>query len=179
MIEFEILDGSLEKLYSAVDESGLDQYVYRRSSTNNTGEYYEWPTLQSLIDANTRLIIFAHGDGIDSCASGGCPEGFFHTYDHFEQTFWNDATCDVQGTDFDANIDFFLMNHWMNEPETDLPYEGNADEFNSFNSLLDRFKLCTTRTPNIVAVDFWSIGNVLDFVMEVNQNRAGGGTTAA
>ncbi|KAL3809381.1 hypothetical protein ACHAXA_007457 [Cyclostephanos tholiformis] len=173
MIEFEVIDGSLDKLHSAIDESGLDQLVYRRASSGNATEYYEWPTLQSLIDANTRLIIFAHGDGMESCASGGCPEGFFYTYDHFEQTFWNDATCDVQGTDFDSNIDFFLMNHWMNEPETDLPFEGNADEFNSFNSLLDRFKLCTKRTPNIVAIDFWSIGNVLDFVNEMNQKRGG------
>ncbi|KAL3779304.1 hypothetical protein ACHAW5_006470 [Stephanodiscus triporus] len=177
MIEFEVIDGSLTQLHSAIDESGLDQYVYTRSEGTATGE---WPTLQSLIDANTRLIIFAHGDGMDYCCeSDTCPEGMFYTYDHIEQTNWNDATCDVMGEDFDSKIDFFLMNHWMNEPETDLPFEGNADEFNSFNSLLERFKLCTERMPNIVAVDFWSIGDVLDFVKEVNQNKAGGSTTAS
>ena len=177
MIEFEVIDGSLTQLHSAIDESGLDQYVYTRSEGTATGE---WPTLQSLIDANTRLIIFAHGDGMDYCCeSDTCPEGMFYTYDHIEQTNWNDATCDVMGEDFDSKIDFFLMNHWMNEPETDLPFEGNADEFNSFNSLLERFKLCTERMPNIVAVDFWSIGDVLDFVKEVNQNKAGGSTTSS
>ncbi len=29
--------------------------------------------------------------------------------------------------------------------------------------------------PNIIVVNFWSIGDVLEFVTEVNRNRAGGG----
>lgn len=174
----------MEKLYAAIDESGLDQYAYRRTASADAdadaAEYYEWPTMESLIAANTRLVMFAHGDGMDdSCATVACPEGMFYMFDHFEQTNWNDATCEAQSESFDSRIDFFLMNHWMNEPETDLPWEGNADEFNSFNFLLDRFKLCTARKPNIVAVDFWSIGDVLDFVKEVNQNKAGGNTTTA
>jgi hypothetical protein len=174
----------LEKLYAAIDESGLDQYAYRRTASADAdadaAEYYEWPTMESLIAANTRLVMFAHGDGMDdSCAAVACPVGMFYMFDHFEQTNWNDATCEAQSESFDSSIDFFLMNHWMNEPETDLPWEGNADEFNSFNFLLDRFKLCTARKPNIVAVDFWSIGDVLDFVKEVNQNKAGGNTTTA
>ena len=79
------------------------------------------------------------------------------------------------GETFDTNIDFFLMNHWMNEAHSDLPYEGNAEEFNSLSALSERYSLCTERKPNIVAVDFWSIGNVLDFVKQVNQELAGGG----
>ncbi len=63
----------------------------------------------------------------------------------------------------------------MNEPEMDLPWEGNAEEFNRYDLLSDRFRLCTARMPNITAVNFWSVGDVLDFVTEVNRNRAGGG----
>ncbi len=116
-----------------------------------------------------------------SCASVVFPEGMFYAFDHFQQTNWNDNTCNSQSEVFDPNVDFFLMNHWMNELETDLPWEGNAEEFNRFNLLSDRFWLCTVRVPNIIVVDFWSVGDMLDFVMEVNRNRAGGsgGRTAA
>jgi hypothetical protein len=110
-----------------------------------------------------------------SCASVVCPEGMFYTFDHFQEMNWNDDTCDSQSEVFDPDVDLFLMNHWMNEPETDLPWEGNAEEFNRYDLLSDRFRLCTARAPNIIAVDFWSVGDVLDFVTEVNRNRAGGG----
>ena len=89
----------MEKLYAAIDESGLDQYVYRRtaSADADAAEYYEWPTMESLIAANTRLVMFAHGDGMDdSCATVACPEGMFYMFDQFEQTNWNDATCEAQ-----------------------------------------------------------------------------------
>jgi hypothetical protein len=129
-----------------------------------------------------RLVIFVHGNGMDSsCASVVCPEGMFYTFDHFQQMNWNNNTCNSQSKVFNPNIDFFLMNHWMNKPEIDLPWEGIAEEFNRYNLLSDRFWLCTARAPNIIAVDFWSVRDMLDFVTEVNWNRAsgGGGRTVA
>jgi hypothetical protein len=113
------------------------------------------------------------------CASAVCPEGFFYTFDHFQQTNWNKGTCNLQSKVFDPNVDFFLMNHRMNKRKTNLPWEGNMEEFNRYNFLLERFQLCTARAKHNRG-HFWSVREVLDFVTEVNQNRAsGGGTTAA
>lgn len=83
IIEFEITGGTLTQLHAAIDASGLDAYAYKSNSTNSITT--EWPTMQSLIDANTRVILFAHGDDMESCASSSCPEGIFYTFDHFEQ----------------------------------------------------------------------------------------------
>ncbi len=80
---------------------------------------------------------------------------------------------DSQSEVFDPNVDFFLINHRMNEPETNLPWKGNVEEFNRYGLLLERFRLCTECTPNIIKVDFLSVGDVLDFVMEVNRSWAG------
>ena len=168
----------------------MDTYIYRResavpvsSSTSTTTPtyYYNWPMMQSLIDANsnTRLIIFAHGDGMITCTSGTCPEGMFFTYDHFEQTNWNDKTCTAKGETFDTSIDFYLTNHWMNEAKTDLPYKENAEEFNTVTALSDRYNLCTEHKPNIVAVNFWSVGNVLDFVKQVNEELGAGSISSS
>jgi len=174
IIEFEIRENSLVELYKAIDNSGLDEYVFRSDSTDIS----EWPTLQSLIDANSRLLLFAHGDGMESCTTMSCPEGLFYTYDHFQQTNWNDNTCNLKGNPTPSERGFLLMNHWINN-ERDLPSEKNAKEFNTFDSLLKRFKLCKERLPSVVAVDFWDVGDVLSFVKEVNLNRGGGDTTAA
>jgi len=162
ILEFEINDDSLVELYSAIDVSGLAKYVYQSQSTT-----IEWPTMQSLIDANSRLLIFAHGDGMESCDTMTCPEGVFYTYDHFEQTDWNDDTCDIIGNKKEG-MGFFLMNHWRNSDDLDLPSESNAEEFNTFDALTNRFEQCKGRRPNVVAVDFWDVGDVLPFVKEVN-----------
>jgi len=165
ILEFEIIDNSLPELFAAIDDSGLDEYIYHSTSTD-----VEWPTMQSLIDANTRLLLFAHGDGIDSsCTEIDCPEGIYYTFDHFQQTNWNDDTCDVKGNEREG-IGFFLMNHWKNN-DADLPSQSNAEEFNTYNALMDRVKKCGDRIPNIIAVDFWDVGDVLPFVAEVNEKN--------
>lgn len=168
MIDFEVNDGSLEELYSAIEDSGLNEYAY-------ADRMDDWPTMQQLIDANKRLLIFAHGDGInESCTTGSCPDGIFYKFDHFTQTNWNDETCDIKGNDPEV-LDFFLMNHWKNS-DADLPSQLNAEEFNKYDVLLNRFRQCGDRIPNVIAVDFWSLGDVPEFVFDVNQKNLKDGT---
>ncbi len=101
IIEFEIINNSLEMLHATIDVSGLNQYVYRRSVDAAASGKYEWPTLESLIVDNTHLVFFAHGNGMDSsCASVVCPEGMFYTFNHFQETNWNDDTCDSRSKVF-------------------------------------------------------------------------------
>jgi len=165
LLEFEIRDNSLEDLFFAIDRAELVEYIFRPASKIDVN----WPTLQQLINDDERLLIFAHGDGIESCQNTDCPEGFFYTFDHWTQTDWNgkDETCDILGSDIEPKT-FFLMNHWLNNDDTEFPSESNAEEFNTFEMLVDRFKKCQGRLPNIIAVDFWDVGDVLAFVKEVN-----------
>ena len=172
ILEFEVTDNSLEQLFNAIDDSGLDEYIYRPSSTD-----VEWPTMQTLIDTGARALVFAHGDGMDqSCTATNCPEGIMYTFDHFEQTEWNGEAaptgCDVIGTEREAQS-FFLMNHWKNSEDTGLPSEDDAEVYNTYDKLMERFTSCTERIPTVLAVDFWSIGDVLSFTKEVNQRNAG------
>lgn len=66
------------------------------------------------------------------------------------------------------------MNHWQNN-DLDLPSKTNAEDFNTYESLSTRFGKCDERLPNIVAVDFWNTGDVLQFVEDQNANIDGGG----
>ena len=165
MIEFEINDDSLVQLSDSIDASGIDKYIYRSTSVT------EWPTMQSLIDADTRLILFAHGDGMESCRTMACPEGIFYTFDHFQQTNWNDDTCNIKGNAPRQGTGFFLMNHWMNDESTDLPSPSNAKQFNSYGALTTRIDQCEGGVPNVIAVDFWDVGDVLAVVKEINTNK--------
>ena len=56
-----------------------------------------------------------------------------------------------------------------------MPSEKNARELNSLESLKGRFEGCANRKrgPSILAVDFWDVGDVLDFVEGENLKRGG------
>jgi hypothetical protein len=124
--------------------------------------------MQQLIDDDARVLVFAHGDGMQSCAAMTCPEGIMYTYDHFAQT--NDKAssgCDATSSQNVDDYGYFLMNHFKND-EMDLPSESNAEGLNAYDSLEKRFGQCVGRTPNLVAVDFWDVGELLTFAKDRN-----------
>ena len=67
------------------------------------------------------------------------------------------------------------MNHWKNN-DYDLPSKSNAEGFDTYNLLMDRFGTCEDKIPNLIAVDFWDVGDVLTFLKESNKRKAGGQT---
>lgn len=130
--------------------------------------------MRSLIDAGDRLLLFAHGDGMQSCKGDPSDCGdVLYTFDYFAETEWGDVdTCDTRGN---GNQDsaFLLMNHWENT-DKGLPSKSNAGAANALGALRDRFGRCGDGAPNVVAVDFWDVGDVLAFAREVNLGRVGG-----
>lgn len=173
ILEFEINDDSLTNLFGAIEDSGLGKYVHVPSTFNS--DNYEWPTMQTLIDANERLLLLAHGGEMQSCQTDKCPD-ILYKYDYIQQTNWNDDTCDIMGNSKEDR-GFFMMNHWMNNDASGLPSPSNAAEFNTYESLRKRYERCDDdggdgkRLPNIIAVDFWDVGDVLDFVRDVNEGK--------
>jgi hypothetical protein len=128
--------------------------------------------MQSLIDANTRLIIFAHKDGMESCTKMSCPEGVMYTYDHWAQTDDTSSSgCDTTTSNNENSYPYFLMNHFEND-DYDLPSEDNARKLNTYDQLQKRFSTCVGRTPNLVAIDFWDLGELLTFAKDNNIVRA-------
>merc|ERR1719491_267006 len=63
------------------------------------------------------------------------------------------------------------MNHWKNDELTELPSPTNAEQFNSYGALTTRIEKCKGGAPNVVAVDFWDVGEVLAVVEEINKNK--------
>ena len=53
-----------------------------------------------------------------------------------------------------------------------IPSASQASDLNSYSKLEERFDTCTgKRAPNLLAVEFWDEGEVLDFVKNENSGK--------
>lgn len=139
---------------------GLDRYVYAHPSGA------PWPTLGTMIENNTRLVVTAE--------SGGAPPAWFH---HIWDEAWDtpytfaaesEFTCDLNRGSRDKAL--FLVNHWLGD-SLGLPSEALAMTVNAYDVLYGRAKGCQDETadvPNFVAVDFYEHGDLLEVVDALN-----------
>jgi hypothetical protein len=145
------------------DRAGLTRYAYSHARTE------PWPTLRELIGADRRLLVL-----VEEQARGGPAwyhEGFeltqetpyvFHSVEELEPP----ASCRRnRGSPYSP---LFLMNHWI---ERVNPSPGLAAQVNARDLLVRRGRRCAKArglVPNIVAVDFYDEGGVLEAVDALN-----------
>lgn len=140
------------------EESGLIRYVY---TPNPDGE---WPTLREMIEANTRLVVFAE-------RGGPPPDWYLHLWDYTEETPYNyrrpeDFTCAPNRGGTDKPL--FLLNHWIARR---APGRVDAASVNQYDFLLERALACTKERghkPNFIAVDFYALGDLFRVVDTLN-----------
>lgn len=168
MVQLNVESDSLDDFRVALEHSGLEKYIYRP-----TEKFIDWPTMGSLIDNDTRLLLFADGEGMRSCFAEYCENGILFTPDHFAFTNDYDITSCEASVTGDNLAQFLAMNHYETN-KFNLPSEKNARELNSFANLRKRFDGCKGRKlPSALVVEFWDVGDVVDFVTEENKRRGG------
>lgn len=124
----------------------------------------EWPTLRQLIDSESRLVILTDHEG-------GAYDWYLDMWAHSWETHFSardpeDFSCaDNRGA---PDNSLFILNHFLTRtfgaPEL-------AEMVNHNPFLRDRVFQCMAERgalPNFIAVDFYSIGDVLTLVDEVN-----------
>jgi hypothetical protein len=154
-----IQDGISADLTAAVfEEVGLTARVYAHP------EGTAWPTLQEMIDADTRLVVTAE--------SGGPPPAWYHhLWDLASDTPYSFDSAEAFSCEEyrgSADNDLFLLNHWLSTP---LSLPENAAQVNTFEVLHGRATLCAAergRLPNFVAVDFYATGDLFEVVRALN-----------
>jgi len=174
VLEIQVTDNSLWGLWESTSTEFQD-LVYMHTNTNT-----QWPTLAEMIDMGRRLIVFQHNGG--NCdEEGGCPVGVSNLFRFGFETNW-----DTQGSDELMDFDFscpiktgkpsrpntFMLNNHFTNNRIGLPSRGIAEEVNTAEALQSKLDACTRivgRRTNLLAVDFWSIG---DTVQVVNNNNA-------
>ncbi len=143
---------------AAFEASGLLARTY--AHTPGTA----WPTLQEMIDADTRMVVFTDRDG-------GTYDWYMDVWDHAWETHFSaetpeDFSCAPNRGDT-AN-DLFIFNHFLTAP---FASEALSEMVNHNPFLLERATGCQTESgdfPNFITVDFYSIGDVLSVTNTLN-----------
>jgi len=152
-------DISPEQTASAFAAAGLDEFVY----THPGGS---WPTLAEMVAANTRLLVTAE-------FSGPPPAWYHHAWDLFQDTHY--AFEDIESMHCEpyrgsADNPLFLMNHWIVGP-LGLSIESDAEQANQAEVLWAQIERCRELRgirPNLLAVDFYGVGDLIEVVAELN-----------
>lgn len=142
-------------------ETGLVNFVY----THSDGD--EWPTLQEMIDAGTRLVVTAE-------SAGPPPAWLHHVWDVAWDTNYSFRSPDEFSCDLNRGSegnDLFLLNHWVGTEAAGLPSMDNAKLVNQSDALLGRAQQCQSesgRLPNFIMVDFYEHGDLFAVVDTMN-----------
>ncbi|MGH2952735.1 MAG: hypothetical protein ACRDK9_01780 [Solirubrobacterales bacterium] len=159
---------------AAVESSGLIDYVYE----GEPGP--PWPTLAEMIAGGGRVLVMAENDS----GGGGFP-WYQRAYDLTQETPFTfkrpreltdhdaiEASCEPNRGPTDASL--FLVNHWIDT--SPAPRPSNAAKVNARDPLLRRVQRCERirgLDANLIAVDFYREGNVLDVVEALNERPLG------
>ncbi|KAF2423520.1 hypothetical protein EJ08DRAFT_689815 [Tothia fuscella] len=164
--------------------SGISKYAYAGGSTASS----TWPTLQSLISANTRLVTF-----VASLPSGNTAAPYL--FDEFTYIYENpftvlspsnfsclpDRPAIVRGSASSAKSSgrMFLMNHFLDKeqlfgiqtPDVDKTASTNSPDPSITGSLGNAAQTCSTTygsAPNFILVDYFNVGPAMSTVDTLN-----------
>jgi hypothetical protein len=141
------------------EESRLIDFVYRGRAAP------PWPTLRQMVMADQRVLVMAEHD------SEGVP--WYHdAYTVMQETpyrFHDPSEFSCEPNRGGTSGSLLLMNHWIETAPSPLP--SNAEIVNAYDFLLERARRCGRergKLPNIIAVDFYRTGDLLDVVDTLN-----------
>jgi len=140
-------------------ESGLIDFVYRGPARP------PWPTLREMVASDQRVLVMAENQsaGVD----------WYHpaleVLQETPYTFHDPAEFSNRPNRGGTSGSLLLMNHWIES--TPMPKPSNAAIVNAHDALLARiraFRRERGRLPNLVAVDFYDVGDLIPVVRELN-----------
>jgi hypothetical protein len=144
-------------------ESGLIDFVYRGPARP------PWPTLREMVDSDQRVLVLAENDttGVDWYHPA------FAVLQETPFTFHQPSEFSNRPNRGGTGGSLYLMNHWIES--TPIPKPSNAEIVNARDVLLQRiraFRRERGRLPNLVAVDFYGVGDLVAVVRELNESAA-------
>ncbi|KAF2087062.1 hypothetical protein K490DRAFT_57135 [Saccharata proteae CBS 121410] len=174
-------DATADEIKSEFSTSGIDSYAYEPANT--TGGIADWPTLESLISNNTRLVTFVAS--LDESSDYLLNEFDFVFENDYDNTSPSNYSCDPQrptavANDPEAALQddlLFLMNHFLYEQQSfgieqpNATYANTTNGATGFGSLGVAASNCASvysKAPWAVLVDFFNMGPAIDVVDELN-----------
>ncbi|KAM0437363.1 hypothetical protein ACHAQK_007298 [Fusarium lateritium] len=145
----------IEKFDDAFNSTGLKEFVFHPEKKLALNE---WPTLQSLLDDGTRLIVF-----MDYNMDESKVDYIINEFDYFWETPFGETdsafpTCEVDRPENgDPTKLMGIMNHMLNHDVLGIviPNQADAEDTNSAESIQSQVDLCEgnwSRRPNVILV---------------------------
>lgn len=137
----------------------------------------DWPSLGELVADDRRVILF-HYNG-ESCNTTACPPGFHDWFSYATETpFTMSSMVEMMDTNYscartrgkEGLQSFYGLNMFFDIPSESASAEMNAAAF--VEAHLEDCEDVTGLEPNLLIVDFWNIGDVLEVAWDVNEARA-------
>lgn len=144
-----------------INQAGLSNYLY----THNAA----WPTLQSMIDNDNRLVIFTDVDDASSSQNWYHYVWDYAVETHYSVSTINNFTCDFNRGD--PLNDLFIFNHFVTDATLGYGLYTESNDVNANPFFINRALDCQTQTnkfPNFVTVDYYELGDGLDVVDHLN-----------
>jgi hypothetical protein len=149
------------QLQKAIDSSGLNALTYIHSGTS-------WPTLQTLVDSNQRLVLFVEQNKL--------PRANYLMYAW--GTIFDTPYTFKSVSEFNSNVNrggsgskqLYLVNHWLSNG-IGLPDKSLAPQANVRRVVSKRVQDCSTANShfiNYLGVDFYEIGDAKVVVDSIN-----------
>ncbi|CAI6340818.1 unnamed protein product [Periconia digitata] len=168
--------------------SGIDKYAYTpssNSSSQQTGAAQQtWPTLESMISNNTRLVTFVASLSTPSPQHPYLLDEFTHVFENdFENESPTDYTCTPHrpsGLNTETALEsnrMFLMNHFLYSTQTfgiqtpNVTYTTVTNAASGEGSLGESVLECSSvygKAPTFVLVDFFNVGPAVQSVDRAN-----------
>ena len=140
-------------------ESGLADFVYK-------GPTGPWPTLREMVESDQRVVVMAEN------VNAGVP--WYHlAVEILQETpyaFHDTTQFSNEPNRGGTAGSLALLNHWIET--TPLPKPSNAAIVNRHDFLMKRilgFQKRRGRLPNLVAVDFYATGDLIQVCRELNE----------
>ncbi|RIA09307.1 putative secreted protein (Por secretion system target) [Flavobacteriaceae bacterium MAR_2010_72] len=146
------------------NQAGLSNYLHVQN------KFSPWPTLQTMINANKRLVVF---NEVNNATPG--QDWYHHIWDFAVEINYGSINCDY-GRGNPSN-DLFVFNHFITSG-LGTGSTGDAQTVNSNPYFIDHVTQCQqakNKLPNFITVDFYDLGNSLDVVNQLNASNPGSG----
>jgi len=145
---------------SCFERSGLIDFVYKGPAAA------PWPTLREMVESDQRVLVMAEND--TSGVAWYYPA--FRVMQETPYAFHEPSEFTNRPNRGGTGGSLMLLNHWIET--TPLPKPSNAAIVNAHDALMKRildFRRERGRLPNLVAVDFYATGDMLQVVRELNE----------
>jgi hypothetical protein len=142
------------------EESGLVDFVYRGPAKP------PWPTLREMVESDQRVLVMAenHSEGV------AWYHAAFEVVQETPYEFHDPSEFSNRPNRGGTGGSLYQMNHWIET--TPMPKPSNAAIVNAHDALLARiraFRRERGHYPNLVAVDFYGTGDLVQVVRELNE----------